>query len=508
KIMTAERFTYYLNNPSHLYQISYQELKSLVVQYPYCQNLRYMLLAKSQIENSDEYQKDLELAATYSADRTVLYNLMKNKMAEGTPEDSFVLNEDYLELKDLSATSTEELNLSNSAEPVEADSTSFEKENEAILAEATAIIANDTENDSPPKVETELNLESDIQDEAQTLTTDPEKTEAQEELSATESSTAITDNNSTSKEHPQEESKETDAEVSEASEMINYMKKPKKRKSVIDQLLMKYSKEMTATPNEIKSPILEENIISEDELESPASEDGFTDLTPVKGNTTIDREVLFEITNKTDQEMDALMHKSAKEEPEAVEHSNENIVTIENLSDEQTASDTKNTTEMKPTPPVPKSSFKSYMEQFQPPSVIDELEEEQEIENVIEEVVQEEILAANTTLTKKEKPKGKKDKAKKKKKQKAKKKKQKKDKKKDKNKAKKKSKKEKKKKTKIPKAAKQSIQENEDIVSETLAALLAQQGSRKKAIQMYKRLSLIFPEKSSFFAKKIEKLKK
>ena len=42
----------------------------------------------------------------------------------------------------------------------------------------------------------------------------------------------------------------------------------------------------------------------------------------------------------------------------------------------------------------------------------------------------------------------------------------------------------------------------------TILELLAKQGSHKKAIQMYKRLSLIFPKKSSFFAKKIAKLKK
>ena len=66
----------------------------------------------------------------------------------------------------------------------------------------------------------------------------------------------------------------------------------------------------------------------------------------------------------------------------------------------------------------------------------------------------------------------------------------------------------KKKKAKVVAEANKSIQQSDDIVSETLAKLLAKQGSNKKAIQMYKRLSLIFPKKSSFFAKKIAKLKK
>ena len=71
----------------------------------------------------------------------------------------------------------------------------------------------------------------------------------------------------------------------------------------------------------------------------------------------------------------------------------------------------------------------------------------------------------------------------------------------------KKSKKKKKKKESTKSFAHKSIVENENIASETLAELLADQGSPDKAIRMYERLSLIFPEKSTFFAKRIEKLK-
>ena len=55
--------------------------------------------------------------------------------------------------------------------------------------------------------------------------------------------------------------------------------------------------------------------------------------------------------------------------------------------------------------------------------------------------------------------------------------------------------------------AETSLVENEEIVSEPLALLLVKQGSYKKAIKMYEKLSLIFPEKSSFFAEQIENLK-
>ena len=46
------------------------------------------------------------------------------------------------------------------------------------------------------------------------------------------------------------------------------------------------------------------------------------------------------------------------------------------------------------------------------------------------------------------------------------------------------------------------------IVSESLAKLLAKQGHHTKAMIMYRKLSLIFPKKSSFFASQIEKLRK
>jgi hypothetical protein len=56
------------------------------------------------------------------------------------------------------------------------------------------------------------------------------------------------------------------------------------------------------------------------------------------------------------------------------------------------------------------------------------------------------------------------------------------------------------------KMAKQSLEEHDDLVSETLAGIFAQQGNLPKAIEMYKKLLLIYPEKNAFFAALIEKL--
>ena len=56
--------------------------------------------------------------------------------------------------------------------------------------------------------------------------------------------------------------------------------------------------------------------------------------------------------------------------------------------------------------------------------------------------------------------------------------------------------------------AKKSIVEPEDLITETLANIYAQQGNFKKAISFYQKLSLKFPEKSRYFAALIEELKK
>jgi len=56
--------------------------------------------------------------------------------------------------------------------------------------------------------------------------------------------------------------------------------------------------------------------------------------------------------------------------------------------------------------------------------------------------------------------------------------------------------------------AQRSIVENEEIASETLAELYIKQGSIQKGLDMFDRLSLIFPEKKAYFAARIKKLKK
>ncbi len=52
-----------------------------------------------------------------------------------------------------------------------------------------------------------------------------------------------------------------------------------------------------------------------------------------------------------------------------------------------------------------------------------------------------------------------------------------------------------------------SIQENKNLVSETLAKLNAKQGNFQKAIQIYEQLILKYPEKRTYFTSQIDRLK-
>lgn len=56
--------------------------------------------------------------------------------------------------------------------------------------------------------------------------------------------------------------------------------------------------------------------------------------------------------------------------------------------------------------------------------------------------------------------------------------------------------------------ARKSVEEHDDMVSPTLAQIYLMQGNTSKAIETYQKLILLYPEKSTYFAVLIEKIKK
>lgn len=74
--MTAERLIRLLQHPEQLDSIPYEELKTLVLAYPYAHHLRQLLLLKSQQIQHYELERNLSSAAAHSLDRTMLYKRM------------------------------------------------------------------------------------------------------------------------------------------------------------------------------------------------------------------------------------------------------------------------------------------------------------------------------------------------------------------------------------------------------------------------------------------------
>lgn len=93
--MTQERFLKILDDPDLLATISYQEMKTLALAYPYAHNLRYLLALKAQQENHPEFDRTLAAASAYSLHRPRLFQLI-------APQRAGII-EEVLELKAIEA---------------------------------------------------------------------------------------------------------------------------------------------------------------------------------------------------------------------------------------------------------------------------------------------------------------------------------------------------------------------------------------------------------------------
>jgi hypothetical protein len=378
--MNAESFVKYLKDFEFLHQLSYQELKTLSLQYPYCQPLHLLLLKKSYLDNHVEWQENLEKAAAYTFDRTHLYHQMHAIEQELTPQDTFHLAEEYLELRDLAE--------EEATAPIPAPALSEELKEPLELAI--------DEGSSEPGVSSPPVSFS-------------EQEEVEEEELVLDTPGSIGN---------------SDALLDESS----HFAPPVDRDAfMVDNELIAPLATIAGVLEDM--PSLQVIAPADSTLPHPAK------LSP-KGTSQPATAAQAEFS---------LLAKLKQRDHRHLESSHSSL-TLPAASRQES---------VKPAP-RPKKSFKSWLKQFQEPSVKVQLEEIMEYKK-LEEV-----------------------------------------------------KKQKKKKNKLyqmPPVAVKSITEKEEVASETLAELLVGQGRNEKAIEMYNRLILLFPEKSGYFAAKINNLK-
>jgi len=419
--MNAEKFSFYIKNPAHLYQITYTELKSLVLQYPYCQNLRYLLLKKSVLDKHPELEQNLQLAATYSSDRNFLYQQIKDGESYVSEADSFVLKDEYIELKELGSNPVPSPVQDNSSESVSPDAAlSFQDSPEIPKIEEPSEIPAEV---LPEEVKSEIIEEENDTLEVKTIEEpevllNPELEQEQESLPEPEPPKATTDDNLL-EEIEEEEFDDITPDIADLFE---------------DQLadLEIVSLDETAA----EDPLFENEEPQQQEEEEENVDDGaisIEDLIRLDSLTPMER-----------LEKSKSKEKAKKEEPKKV-------------------SKTKKTDKKE----LDFEAMDALIEKTKP-------KKKRKSKKKNTSKAQKEVNQKEKKSKKKESSDSKKD-------QKA---------------------------IKAKDVAEKSLKENSEIATETLAFLLVKQEKYKKAIKMYEKLSLIFPEKSSYFAEQIKKTKK
>lgn len=410
--MNSENFHEYLKNPSMLHQVSYQELKSLVLQYPYSPNLRYLLLIKSMFEQNSDYDRNLVMASMSSIDRQKLRKLVDRHTVVQSIQETFALDEEFLELKDLS---TLEDIPATTPEPPPVE----------LAAERPASLENmPSEEENLDDVESErIEPSAEPFEEIGFFDEILEDLENDEETSVGESA-----------------SKEPTAPDESEAPSIEDILMDMSGEPVSDAVESVLEEEVGEIEEEVKDEIIEEEFSLEEILGQNESEEEVKDdeaEIPTESSSAAVRsaalapkevgDVPMEITNDVFKEEDV---------PEAV-------------AEEPVGE------------PAPVPDLDSWLNRLEPAKntfLADEESKELVVDLEESPEPEEQPLGSEPEDNAKE-------------------------------------------------VAAKSILEDADIATETLAGIFERQGHYDKAIAMYERLSLKFPEKSSFFAAKIKELK-
>ncbi|MCB0598190.1 MAG: hypothetical protein H6557_02110 [Lewinellaceae bacterium] len=402
--MNADNFAQYLEDPSLLYQASYQELKSLALQYPYCQNLHLLLFQKSYMEGSGEWEQNLEKAAVYSIDRKHLFQQARNLDRKSEAADTFLLSEEFLELRSLEKLQLEDPPL---AEPGKAG---LQLEFGPIPQEPSSEQTTEPAKLQPAGLEEEEEEDfDDLFEISAGLAPKEETGHFREEPIAEEPDSGLAEPSSDEQLAPH-------AEASEPPPLLF---------QVEDELI------------EACSSLLHVVELAEGLFGLPAGRS-----TEKSAKAAAGRQESFRPPFPNPEL--AVLKQKTRSRP---------VFTIDSPAEETLDSPK----------PQPKQSFTSWIEKFQPPNVQGQLSE-----------LMESKKREDSKKKQKKKKKAKKARAHS---------------------------------PGVGRLAIRSITENKEILSETLAELLASQGEYQRAIEMYRALMLVFPKKSDYFAVKIENLK-
>jgi len=525
--MNSENFSVYLENPSHLYHITFQELKGLILQYPFCTHLHYLLAQKGIQEGHNQKTVWVNKASTYSPDRPHLFALLQNAHTPQISGAHYILNEDYLELAPLETEHREPIleadhHSSDSVSPDELQhleqAFEFDEELSAnnVTPDSAQSLPVDKEgginthkhpDEEPPNQEgMSLNkkgksvffIEDLIDEDLDEIIDAPDETSSTTSPDLEESISPQAE--STPENHTEEETPQVHldsgntVDPTSSTEFSNNPEEESDEETGLTEIPVEEDEESILLEEQ------SESIFEEDLMEEPTSEvsdlmdatidvplddlwveetiEGLPEINAIEEEEEVSEEEHFIF--EQDGEANIEQHLFTDEPKVAVEEANP---VLEEEPAESQEEELPQTLEEETVPvfkspsPSPKSHFSSWLQQFQSPQV--KLNKANRAQQSTPKPTEEKTISKDKSSKKKLEEIAKRNK---------------------------KSKKGKKESPK--KFAARSLEEPTGIASEPLAKILAIQGSYQKAIDMYERLKLIFPKKSAYFADQIDELKK
>jgi hypothetical protein len=500
--MTNEQLTAYLQDETYLYSVSYEELKTLVMQYPYSANLRILLLKKSFLDQNKDYDRNLQMSATYGTNRKHLYKTIKKLKSFKLVPQNVILGEDYLELTELSNIErllaerqvTEALSSDTKAATLaqdwqlEIDDIAFNEEPDKAVEAFDLSDLNQKSDNSKKKNRTE---EDEIDSLINSLVTQYKipALDLTPEALAVESEKDDLVIHSTHSDVPDTilEFEEEENEV----EVIESVETQIEDEDIIieEELNLLAAKEDFETPNiEVAVPNIKEETIKIPEEVLPIQHIEETDIEENESEEDVKKSnIELEIINQTKAPLveSVAQISSSDKKPSFTEWLSQFRMTGTTgtpVAVHPSASSSVNTDNQTVTPPivdevVRKTSRESMVGLFEtenevPDNLFGLVEKRPKIQFLEndnsyddDDDDDDEIFSDDDEDAPK-----------------------------------------KKKKRPMHQLAVKSLVQDDELVSETLADLIAWQGNSKKAIEMYRKLILRFPEKSAYFATKIEKI--